>query len=351
LQAELYKLNLEYSAAQALAVSSQNPARAWMGDGTLAAQSRFNDGEMFAVQHRPKFLLKRDVPIYTVGSCFAREVENVLTTIGVPLALDGHGVPAEAFQSWDETAGTGGGVKRGQLSRGALNKYDVHAMSHDIRRALLEEAYPQEGLIEIAPGRWFDPHSSGLRPAPFDEAMTNRRRIAAAVARIRAAEVTFMTLGLTESWFDQETGLAMNVHPGAAALKKFGERFRFVDHGFSEIAEEMHGLIKLIRERANPNMHFLVTVSPVPLGSTFRRTDVVVSNAGSKAVLRAVADDLQRTYDYVDYFPSYEMVVNTPRHLAWTDDQLHVTTSMVRHVMQVFKQAYFPDRAEAVAAA
>jgi len=345
------ELKREYTAAQALAVSSQNPARAWIGGVAFAAKSRFDAGSMFAVQHRPKFTLRRDAPIYTVGSCFAREVETVLKAIGVPLALDGHGVPAEAFQSWDEASGTGGGVKQGQLSRGALNKYDVHAMSHDIRRVLLAEAYPQEGLIELSADRWFDPHSSGLRPAPFDEAMANRRRIAAAMAQIRAAKVTFMTLGLTESWFDQETGLAMNVHPGAAALKKFGERFRFVDHGFPEIAEEMHGLIKLIRERADPDMHFLVTVSPVPLSSTFRRTDVVVSSTGSKAVLRAVADDLQRTYDYVDYFPSYEMVMNTPRHLAWMDDQLHVTNNMVRHVMQVFKQAYFPDQAEAVAAA
>jgi len=90
-------------------------------------------------------------------------------------------------------------------------------------------------------------------------------------------------------------------------------------------------------------MKFVVTVSPVPLGTTFQEADIIVSNSHSKSLLRAVAEEIKRTYDYVDYFPSYEIVMNSPRDLAWREDCLHVQWPMVQHVMQNFKQAFCPE--------
>ena len=62
-------------------------------------------------------------------------------------------------------------------------------------------------------------------------------------------------------------------------------------------------------------------------------------------MLRAVAEELFRSHDFLDYFPSYEMVINTPRELAWNDDQLHVSGDMVKHIMGVFYANYYPDTA------
>jgi hypothetical protein len=76
-----------------------------------------------------------------MGSWFAREVESPLFKLGVPLALDGFGVEADQFESWNAETGWGGGVQLGKLSRGALNKYSVHSMSAEIRRVLEEEKY------------------------------------------------------------------------------------------------------------------------------------------------------------------------------------------------------------------
>jgi hypothetical protein len=44
-----------------------------------------------------------------MGSCFAREVENILIARSLPLLLAGHGVPAEHFETWDGATGRGGG--------------------------------------------------------------------------------------------------------------------------------------------------------------------------------------------------------------------------------------------------
>jgi hypothetical protein len=88
-------------------------------------------------------------------------------------------------------------------------------------------------------------------------------------------------------------------------------------------------IIALIREHCHPEMRFVVTVSPVPLGATFKDADVIVANSASKSVLRTVAEELFRRFDFVDYFPSYEIVLNSPRALAFQEDQLHVARDMV----------------------
>lgn len=330
-------MDLELTGPEALRNSKLNIARSW-----ITVRQRFESGEPMPVHHTPKFTFTGDTPIFTVGSCFARAIEFVLEANGVPLLLAGHGVPVEDFESWNPDKGrkVGAGLA-GRLSRGALHKYNVHSIAHDLRRVLLNERYPNEGLIEFGPDRWFDPHASGLRPASLETAIQNRRRLEDATGTIRRAGVVFMTLGLTETWIDLETGLAMNRPPGGRDLVAHQKRFKFVDFGFRSIIQELEKSIALIRETCNPDMRFIVTVSPVPLGATFRSNDVLVSVSASKAALRAVAEELSRNHDCVDYFPSYEMVMNSPRDIAWKPDKIHVQTQMVRHVTSTFMRLYF----------
>ncbi|HYG89225.1 MAG TPA: GSCFA domain-containing protein [Azospirillum sp.] len=333
-------MKIQYSAKQALDISRKNAARAWNGTQDSAAV-RLARTEFLRLQHKPKFLLSPTAPVFTIGSCFARNVENTLLSHNLPLLLKSHGVPAEEYQTWDEATGRGGGVGRGQLSRGALNKYSVHSMSHELKRVLGDQHYPNEGLIELSADLWFDPHASMLRNGPFEATLANRKRIEAAMREIRNARVMFMTLGLTETWIDTASDLAMNTHPGPNWLMRMSDRFHFIDYGFDGIMSEMVEMIELIREKCHADMRFIVTVSPVPLASTFKDADVIVANSGSKATLRAVAEELYRRYDYVDYFPSYEIVTNTPRPLAWQDDQLHVSPAMVKEITETFVGLYY----------
>jgi hypothetical protein len=223
-------------------------------------------------------------------------------------------------------------------------------MAHEIRRVILDENYENEGLIELGPDKWFDPHGSRLRLAPLDQALETRSRIHAAMSEIKKAKIVFMTLGLTETWLDASSGLAMNTHPGANWLAKMPDRWHFVNYDYTEMLSEMTALISLVRETCYSDMHFIVTVSPVPLGATAKNTDVIVANSGSKAILRAVAEDLQHRFEFVDYFPSYEYVVMSPRNLAWHDDQLHVASPLVKHITSNFANAYY-EQSDLIAAA
>jgi hypothetical protein len=343
-------MKIQYSAAEVIANSRSNECRSWTGGKPgRSAKERLTTGSFIDLDLKPKFKIQRDWPIFTMGSCFAREVENTLVRLGLPVLLNNHGVPAEAYDSWDEEKGTGGGVQRGRLSRGALNKYNTHSMAHEIRRVVLDEKYENEGLIELARDKWFDPHASGLRLAPLEQALKTRATIHAAMAEVKKAKIVFMTLGLTETWLDADTGLAMNVHPGASWLAKMPNRWQFVNYDYTEMLNEMIGLISLIRETCYSDMHFIVTVSPVPLGATAKNTDVVVANSGSKAVLRAVADDLQQRFEFVDYCPSYEYVATSPRNLAWKEDQIHVASPLVKHITSNFANAYY-DQCDVIAA-
>ncbi len=342
-------MRIEYDAGTALSIMRANPVRGWMS-GKAMAKDRLTTGSFLDVDHRPKFQIDPSWPIFTMGSCFAREVENVLMMRGLQLVTKGHGVPAEHFETWNTTTGRGGGAAGGELSRGALNKYSVRSMTHELRRVLLDETYPDDGLIELAPDQWFDPHASGLRLLDRETAFANRQRLTAATATIKQARICFFTLGLTETWLDSETGLAMNAHPGPAWLARMPERFRFIDYGYDETLKDMLSIIEMIRTHCHPEMRFVVTVSPVPLGATFKDADVIVANSGSKSVLRAVAEELYRRFDFVDYFPSYEIVLNSPRALAFQEDQLHVARDMVAAVMTTFERSYFSEAAETKAA-
>ncbi|HEV7256954.1 MAG TPA: GSCFA domain-containing protein [Bosea sp. (in: a-proteobacteria)] len=344
-------MRIEYDAGTALSIMRGNPVRGWnSGKAERMAKDRLTTGDFLQVDHRAKFQIDPSWPIFTMGSCFAREVENVLMMRGLSLVTKGHGVPAEHFETWNATTGRGGGAAGGELSRGALNKYSVRSMTHELKRVLLDESYPNDGLIELAPDQWFDPHASGLRLLDRETAFANRKRLTAATATINQARICFFTLGLTETWLDSETGLAMNAHPGPAWLARMPERFRFIDYGYDETLTDMLSIIDMIRTHCHPEMRFVVTVSPVPLGATFKDADVIVANSASKSVLRAVAEELYRRFDFVDYFPSYEIVLNSPRALAFQEDQLHVARDMVAGVMSAFERSYFGETAQTKAA-
>lgn len=344
-------MRIEYDAGTALSIMRTNPVRGWnSGKAERMAKDRLTTGAFLQVDHRAKFQIDPSWPIFTMGSCFAREVENVLMMRGLALVTKGHGVPAEHFETWNATTGRGGGAAGGELSRGALNKYSVRSMTHELKRVLLDETYPNDGLIELAPDQWFDPHASGLRLLDRETAFANRKRLTAATATIKQARICFFTLGLTETWLDSETGLAMNAHPGPAWLARMPERFRFIDYGYDETLADMLSIIEMIRTHCHPEMRFVVTVSPVPLGATFKDADVIVANSASKSVLRAVAEELYRRFDFVDYFPSYEIVLNSPRALAFQEDQLHVARDMVAGVMSTFERSYFGEAAQTKAA-
>ena len=91
-------------------------------------------------------------------------------------------------------------------------------------------------------------------------------------------------------------------------------------------------------------MKVILTVSPVPLIATYTDEHVLTATAYSKAVLRAVAGSVSGRHDWVDYFPSYEMITGShTRGSFYEEDLREVRTEGVAYVMSKFSRHYLSD--------
>ncbi|MGJ8530399.1 GSCFA domain-containing protein, partial [Maritalea sp.] len=87
--------------------------------------------------------------------------------------------------------------------------------------------------------------------------------------------------------------------------------------------------IKLALKHGRKDLQILLTVSPVPMMATHRRTDVMSANCYSKSTLRSAAEHVASAFGSVSYYPSYESVTLSDRRIAWADDMIHVTPYIV----------------------
>lgn len=79
----------------------------------------------------------------------------------------------------------------------------------------------------------------------------------------------------------------------------------------------------------------ILTVSPVPLQTTFSGQDCILAITQSKAVLRCAAEALASSFGRaVDYFPSFE-IVQSGGLAAFEDDFIHVRRDVVKRITQL----------------
>lgn len=90
----------------------------------------------------------------------------------------------------------------------------------------------------------------------------------------------------------------------------------------------------------NDRARIIVTVSPVPLDTTFSGKDILVANTASKAILRSAAEAVAARHPHVDYFPSFDMVMSASRAHAFRGDCQHVTDETVDEIVSRFLRVY-----------
>lgn len=312
-----------------------NKYNRWIDTGgdERAAQRRFSD-DFFFVNSSPKFRLKRTDKFFGIGSCFARNIERELASQGIACLTEGTNIPAEFYTA-----------KRDP--RAAMNKFNIPSMIDEVERTF-DPAHTEPGrYIEVGKNEYFDPATSGLKLLSLDEHAIVRDCIKETTLRMADADCIIITLGLVEAWFDRASGLYLNTSPHPRAMqaemrrektswiKKKPNRFVHMRPNFAFLRDKMHHLIDSISRHA-PNAKIVISVSPVPLQATMTGDDVVASSTLSKSLLRVVAEDARDSFDHVDYFPSYEMVMNSPRQHTWEEDEIHVKADLVGQVTRSF---------------
>lgn len=282
----------------------------------------------------PKWPLAETDAIATAGSCFAQHISLAIRKRGfcwVDAEPAPQGLP-------DDTAKRFG---YGVFSFRTSNIYTTALLRQWVDWALGVRPMPAEVWTDGR--RFFDPYRPTIEPGGFattEEASLSRQETGRAVKRaLEKATIFVFTLGLTEGWMDLETDTVFPMCPGTAAGVFDPARHVFRNFSYNSIQDDLLYTIDLAR-RLNPDLRFLLTVSPVPLTATASGHHVLVASTYSKSVLRAVAGDLAEAYDHVDYFPSYEIVSSPPfRGLCFKPNMREVSPRGVELVMEHFMGA------------
>lgn len=287
-------------------------------------------GESLPGGPAPCWRLDRTTPIASMGSCFAREIKQVLVARGYNYVAEETHHPASrhASAAWERL-------------------YNVFSM-----RQVLEYTFG-----EWQPHlRWWVASQSGVIQDPYRRVIlydsleqaqadfTRHRRHSRRA--LEQARVLILTLGLTEIWQDRGDGAVICL-PAGPYVNEGGDmsRYEFRVSRYQENLDNLERIHELLALH-NPSCRLVVTVSPVHLWATFRQdADVISASCNSKSTLRAVADEFAARHANVSYFPSYEIATILCPLLgrpAYTTDRenFHVNRPTVELIMDHFFARY-----------
>ena len=287
----------------------------------------------------PSFRLKSDDTIFTIGSCFARNVEEHLARLGcrVPmldLYLPPHewrGAPNSAMNKFSPPAFQ-------QVLEWAGKVYDRD------KRVTWDDCAPF--AFDCGKDGFFDLDMGATPPVTRERFIERRQHIFDIFSTVFTADCLAMTPGLIEAWRDKETGLYAHEGPTQkAVLQQAPSRFELQVLSYQQCEGAMLRAIDAVRSR-NPSIKILITTSPVPFIATFSGEDVRVANTYSKSVLRAVCGALPQQRELVDYFPSYESVMLSHPDDVWQQDRIHVAYGFVGRIVEHLVSSYFEESDE-----
>lgn len=287
--------------------------------------------------YRKKFSISPQDRIVTAGSCFAQHIARKLRASGFNFC---DYEPAPPLFPKDKHSQYNYGV----YSARYCNIYTIRQLLQTYERAF--------GLRESTDSIWHGEHGFQdafrpvVEPAPFsteEDLLHSRRSHLSAVRKVfENSDLFVFTLGLTEGWVSKEDGSVYPLCPGTVGGQFDKDLYEFINFGFSENYSDMMLFIEHLKKR-NPSVKILLTVSPVPLTATKADDNVMVATSYSKSVLRAVAGQVASEHDFVDYFPSYEIISAPPmRGMFYEPNMRSVTPAGVDFVMSHFFSEHRP---------
>jgi hypothetical protein len=279
------------------------------------------------------FRIQRTDRIATAGSCFAQHISNMLVGEGFCYFVT-ENAPA-TLGAADENFGT--------FPARFGNIYSPRQLLQLFQRAYGLFA-PKDDVWQRDDGQYVDPFRPQIQSRGFDtvEQLLIDRQVHLAAVRtmFEQCDVFVFTLGLTEAWEASEDGAVFPIAPGVVAEGRPHASYRFRNFSVAEMTADIEACFSFIKE-VNPNIRFILTVSPVPLVATYESRHVLVSTIYSKSALRVVAEEISHMLPDVAYFPSYEIITGAhARSQYFAEDLREVTPNGVNRVMALFKKHF-----------
>lgn len=156
-------------------------------------------------------------------------------------------------------------------------------------------------------------------------------RIAASAEYLKNTDLLVVTWGTAWVFEYLETGVIVsNCHKfPATAFRRFRLKVETIVKRYMKLLEYLHGQY--------PEIKILFTVSPIR-----HWKDGAHGNQLSKSVLHLAIDELMQHFDFVSYFPSYEIVMDELRdYRFYSEDMLHISPQGVAYIWEKFRDLYF----------
>ena len=284
----------------------------------------------------PKFKISKHEKVATAGSCFAQHISRRLSSIGFNYFVTEAGEGLSDSERKSRNFGTFSG-RYGNL-------YTTAQLLQLFQEAFGSREVGHQAHLRRPDGRFVDIYRQQIEPAGFAtpaEVVAARNVHLAAVRQMfLECEVFVFTLGLTEAWRSRQDGAIFPVAPGVVGGAFDPELHEFKNFGVDEVRADLEAFLVALKA-LNPSVKVLLTVSPVPLIATYEHRHVLVSTTYSKSVLRVAAEQVMDGREWVDYFPSYEIITGSyAGGLYYEDDHREVNRIGVAHAMRCFLQNY-----------
>jgi hypothetical protein len=270
----------------------------------------------------PRLDLRPGSTVFTIGSCFARNIEEVLRDLGFHVPMLQFGVPTE------EWAGRPNGI---------LNRYTPQSIVQRLEWAVACIEDPGRAH-ELTDRYWLptsDEHGVDIdliayTPVTYERFLERRAEMFGVHGYLADADVVVITLGQTEGWYYTPRGLYWGLIPSVPSL-----RSTWADTVYSRVdaatAFEWTARSVALVRRVNPHAAVLLTVSPVPASRYWTGEPAMLAYWSTKLALREAAHRAVAELPGVHYFPSFEAIRLMPD--PFLADRVHVTDDAVRQVI------------------
>ena len=277
------------------------------------------------------FTLTKEMRIMSLGSCFAQHITRHLSTLGFTKLFYESGPPED--ESYRVFSGRYGNIYTMKQALQLLNR----AIDGDSS----EESW-MDG------DKFIDPYRPNAVPGGFETSAKmledKKHHLQAVKELFLDSDLIILTLGLTEGWVNLTTGTVYPVAPGVSAGEYQPGLHDFFNQNISQVIEDLFSFINRIKSM-NAKVRFILTVSPVPLAATYEKMHVMNATSYSKSVLRVAAQEAVNQFDFVYYFPSFEMVTSQlAQGSYYENDFRHVKQVGVNRVMNEFERVFVKEK-------
>ncbi len=199
-------------------------------------------------------------------------------------------------------------------------------------RASAGEAHAFADNLVQHNGIWYayDLHSSLSSPNRDALLATLQERLDSTRTALQEAKLLIITLGTAVGYRLQRTGeVVANCH------KLPSRQFSRELLPLHSLLPDMQATVQVLH-KLNPNLHMLLTVSPVR-----HIKETMEVNSVSKALLRILCHELVQQQRQTHYFPAFELMLDDLRdYRFYGRDMVHPTEVAEDYIWEKFSQAY-----------